>query len=255
MAKDGIGGRSGVLAKGVFAMKRMTVTFFLIGLLSLGFFPAHIHGGGTWMAMASDTHGDDSAGSVASASQFLRAYSQQALKAFSHPNLTDAEAKEHFRILYRQGFSNDSISRFVLGRYWRAANPEQRQTFETLYENYLVQSYTDEFRRFTGNFMIISGREGSAKNVYIITSEVRFPESDQPTKVEWRLGFSKGSYRIYDIIVEGVSLAVTQRSEFTSVVRDHNGSLDALFKQLRQKIKKSKAAFLFAPSPLGAAIS
>lgn len=179
------------------------------------------------------------ASSTDGASAFLKEYGGRALQQFADPNMSENEVKRRFAIMYEEGFANNSIAQFVLGRYWRKADATQRSTFENLYEQYLIQTYADDFRRFTGKFVIASSRNESL-GVYVIATDVVFDPQSKPTQVEWRVGYADDHYRVYDIVVEGVSLAVTQRSEFSSVLRNTDGSFEQFFDILRKKIADEK---------------
>jgi phospholipid transport system substrate-binding protein len=69
----------------------------------------------------------------------------------------------------------------------------------------------------------------------IVSTDVITPGAPQPLKIDWRLVNDAGAYKISDVIVEGVSMAVTQRSEFASVIQRHGGQIQGLIDLMRQK--------------------
>ncbi len=145
-----------------------------------------------------------------------------------------AERQARFRILFHNDFDSPGIARFVLGRYWRAATPEEQKEFLKLFEDYVVFVYTARLSDFSGEEFKISGSRPDADAV-IVSTDVITPGAPQPLKIDWRLVNDAGAYKINDVIVEGVSMAVTQRSEFASVIQRHGGQVQGLIDLMRQK--------------------
>jgi phospholipid transport system substrate-binding protein len=145
-----------------------------------------------------------------------------------------AERQARFRTLFHNDFDSPGIARFVLGRYWRAATPEEQKEFLKLFEDYVVFVYTARLSDFSGEEFKISGSRPDADAV-IVSTDVITPGAPQPLKIDWRLVNDAGAYKINDVIVEGVSMAVTQRSEFASVIQRHGGQVQGLIDLMRQK--------------------
>jgi phospholipid transport system substrate-binding protein len=145
-----------------------------------------------------------------------------------------AERQARFRELFHDDFDSPGIARFVLGRYWRTASPEEQKEFLKLFEDYVVYVYTARLSDFQGEeFKINSARsdEGSV----IVSTDVLTPGAPTPLKVDWRLVNDDGVYKISDVIVEGVSMLVTQRSEFASIIQRHGGQVQGLLDLMREK--------------------
>ncbi len=139
-----------------------------------------------------------------------------------------------FRELFHSDFDCPGIARFVLGRYWRDASPEERQEFVKLFEDYVVFVYTARLSNFGGETLKVRGSRSDGDGV-IVSTDVASPGSPSPLRMDWRLVSDNGHYKINDIIVEGVSMAVTQRSEFASVVQRSGGQVRGLIAMLREK--------------------
>ncbi|MGE0724690.1 MAG: phospholipid-binding protein MlaC [Alphaproteobacteria bacterium] len=147
-------------------------------------------------------------------------------------NVPRPERESRFRTLLREGFDVAHIGRFVLGRYWRQASPEQQRQYLDLFEKFIVQAYAARFAEYSGEqFRVVGERQDGGET--IVTSEV-FKPGSPATKVDWRVK-ADGAPKIVDVVVEGVSMAVTQRSEFAAVIQRNGGSIDALIGALRQK--------------------
>jgi len=144
------------------------------------------------------------------------------------------ERQARFRALFRDDFDCPGIARFVLGRYWRTATPEEQKEFLKLFEDYVVFVYTARLSDFGGEQFKIAGSRLDSDSV-IVSTDVITPGAPQPLKIDWRLVNDDGTYKISDVIVEGVSMAVTQRSEFASVIQRHGGQVQGLLELMRQK--------------------
>jgi phospholipid transport system substrate-binding protein len=145
-----------------------------------------------------------------------------------------AQRQAQFRALFHNDFDSPGIARFVLGRYWRTASAEEQKEFLKLFEDYVVFVYTARLSDFGGEQFKISGSRPDADAV-IVSTDVFTPGAPQPLKIDWRLVNDAGAFKISDVIVEGVSMAVTQRSEFASVIQRHGGQIQGLIDLMRQK--------------------
>src|SRR5713226_2775069 len=153
---------------------------------------------------------------------------------------SEAERERQFRALFEQSFDLQEIARFVLGPYWRTATEQQRQEFTKLFENYVIHAYTVRFNSYAGQQLKVGSARPEGDNGALVQSEIALPNSNQPpVKVDWRLSASGNSYKITDVTVEGVSMALTERQEFASVIQRGGGQIDALLKVLRERAGQS----------------
>ena len=148
---------------------------------------------------------------------------------------TDTAIRQaRFRQLFHEDFDSAGIARFVLGRYWRSASQEEQQEFVKLFEDYVVFVYTARLASFGGEIFKVRGSRSDGDGV-IVATDVISPGSASPLRIDWRLVNDSGAYKINDVIVEGVSMAVTQRAEFASVVQRSGGQLRGLIALMREK--------------------
>ncbi len=139
-----------------------------------------------------------------------------------------------FRQLFREDFDVPGIARFVLGRYWRIATEPQQQEFIKLFTDYIALAYSNRLAEYSGETLhVIGSRPGPDGSV--VSSEIIRPSGAPPAKVDWVLTQHAGTYKINDVVVEGVSMAVTERSEFASVIQRNGGQVQGLITALRQK--------------------
>jgi len=150
-------------------------------------------------------------------------------------NKTDAALRqERFRQLFQADFDCPGIARFVLGRYWRDASEEEKQEFVRLFQEYVVFVYTARLSNFGGQAFKVRGSRSDGDGV-IVSADVISPGSTSPLRIDWRLVSDNGTYKINDVIVEGVSMMVTQRSEFASIVQRNGGQVRGLLAMMREK--------------------
>ena len=173
--------------------------------------------------------------STDSAAAFLSGFIDDAVRVLSNDSLSDEHRLQQFRRLFNDGFDVDLISRFVLGRYWRVATAEEKKAYRDMFEDYVLATYA----RRLGGSMGINVAVGRARPLTargaIVSSQIVL-ENQKPVDVEWRLRRTGASWRIVDIVIVGISMAVTQSSEFASVITNNGGKVEALLKALRSRI-------------------
>ena len=151
------------------------------------------------------------------------------------------ERLARFRELFQAAFDGPGIARFVLGRYWRSASQDEQQEFLRLFEDYVVFVYGTRFSSLNGERLKIRGSRAEVSGV-IVSTDMISPGGDAPVKVDWRLITDGGVFKINDVVIEGISMMVTQRSEFASVIQRHGGQVSGLLSMMREKTKTASAA-------------
>ena len=149
-------------------------------------------------------------------------------------NAPQSQRVERFRQLLREDFDVPGIARFVLGRYWNVATEEQRTEFVRLFEDYVALAYSTRLAEYTGETFKVTGSRPDADGA-IVSSQIIRPAGAAPVKVDWRLTGRNGVYKISDVSVDGISMAVTQRSEFAAVIQHNGGQVQSLITMLRDK--------------------
>jgi phospholipid transport system substrate-binding protein len=150
-------------------------------------------------------------------------------------NKTDPAIRQaRFRQLFHDDFDGAGIARFVLGRYWRSAGAEEQREFVKLFEDYVAFVYTARLANFGGQTFKIRGSRSDRDGV-IVSSDVIGPGSASPLRIDWRLVNDNGTYKVNDLIVEGISMAVTQRSEFAAIIQRNGGQVRDLIAMMREK--------------------
>ena len=168
------------------------------------------------------------------ARNFIDSMAGRAIGFLGDEDLPVDEKKSAFRKLLRDSFDMNTISRFSLGRYWREATPQQRDEYQKLFEKMVIEVYSQRFSDYQGQrFEARTFRADGDKDT-IVTSFI-IPDQGSEIQIDWRIRYKDGKYKVIDIIVEGVSMSVTQRSDFSSVIQRGGGTVQVLLEHLRSK--------------------
>jgi len=155
-----------------------------------------------------------------------------------------AEQRAALRTLIRDSFNLELTSQFVLGKFWNEATPEQRAEFQDLFTEYLLNNYVRHIGNFKAETLTIVGSNVVGNRDVLVATSIESAEG--ATNPVWRVRASDaGQYKIIDVSVDGVSLALTQRREFASVV--NRRGLDGLLNMLREKLAAQAKAAQWAP--------
>ena len=177
------------------------------------------------------------------AAAFLTELQEKAAERLGDPSISEQEKEDHFRKLFNQNFDVPAIGRFVIGRYWRGASEDDRNAFLAVFEDAMVQRFLPLLAENSSErFQIGSVTPDSAnENMAMIASRIDRPEGE-PYKVNWRVRENGGDFKILDIVAEGVSMAITLRSEYGSVLKSNGGKLPPLTDALRAKVERGAFA-------------
>ena len=173
----------------------------------------------------------------AKAQAFVEGVTKDGIENIINANISQSEKTARFEKLFNNALDTQFIGQFVLGRYWRTATPKQREEFIKAYRELMTQTWSKRFDEFKGREFIFKGtnKSNSANQVFVV-SEVPMNEG-QPAKVLWRVKQTGDSFKIVDIVIENVSLAITARNEYTSYIKNSKEGIDGLIKDLQAKTK------------------
>ena len=171
--------------------------------------------------------------------QFIESLGEETIGAITNPDVSEDLRLTEFERLFSKGFDVNTISRFVLGRYWRRATPQQREEYQALFAEFIVHTYASRFRQYSGEKLSVDGERVASKRDTIVSSQINTPDGPA-VRVDWRVRTKGHDHKIVDVIVEGVSMAITQRDEFASVIRRGGGGIETLISKLRQKSSPTK---------------
>ncbi len=127
------------------------------------------------------------------------------------------------------------VARFCLGVFWRRATPAQQQTYTELFHHVLVENITGKIGDFQGVGFTL-GRAAPREGDIAVSSTVTRP-GNAPNHVDWIVSFSSGAPKIVDVVAEGTSLRLTQRSDYLSYLARNGNNIDALIAAMRRQAK------------------
>lgn len=214
-----------------------TATVVLGGLLAVAPPDALADGRTTHLAQAARPA---TAAPAPEAGEFIVALADRAIAGLTDKVASRADRESRFRTLLTDGFDVPHIARFVLGRYWRTASETERAEYLQLFEDFLVHSYSQRFGEYAGENLKVAGTRAMPDSEVMVLTDLLRP-SGPPVKVEWRLRRNGSLFKITDVVVEGVSMSITQRDDFSATIQRAGGRVDALLTQLRDKIRTAAA--------------
>ncbi len=173
------------------------------------------------------------------AKAFVEKVTQEGLVDIINSNVSQQEKDRRFEKLFNEALDLKFIGQFVLGRYWRTATPEQKKEFIEVYRQLNVKTWSKRFDEFRGKKFIFNGTSpSSSANQIFVNSSVPMDQGN-PASVVWRVKQSGNSFKIVDIIIENVSLAITARNEYTAFIKKSPNCIDGLIKDLKAKVQQN----------------
>ena len=168
------------------------------------------------------------------AQAFVQSMVDNGLAFLSDESLDKADKAQKFKTLLNESFDLDAISKFAVGRYWRNMSEEQQEEYTSLFKTMLVDVYSKRFDEYQGQSVKITGSEPLNEKDTIVKSKIISPKSNNDVPVEWRVRKKGNQYKVIDVLVAGVSMSVTQRSDFSSVIQRGGGDVSVLINHLKK---------------------
>ena len=184
---------------------------------------------------AGNAAADDSQIAV-NARKFVTTLADRTIQSLTAQGIDKAERRDRFRELMLEYFAFKGIAKWVLGRYWRRASESQRDEFLRLFEDLMVVIYADRFTKYSGENLDVGRSEIRGKNDILVHSLITRPEGLKPVAVIWRVSQKNETFKIVDLMVEGLSMGLTQQKEFASVIRMNGGKIEGLLSELRKRL-------------------
>lgn len=170
--------------------------------------------------------------------RFISDLADKAIAELTPTDISDYERAERMRHLLRDNFDTPAIGRFVLGLYWRKASEAERERFMALYEEVVIRNYAALFRQYSSEKIEVTGVRpfDDSHREYIVSSQIIRP-AGPAVDIEWRV-VNQSAARIIDVKIEGVSMPITHRNEYSSLIRRNGGNISSLLDTLGKKISK-----------------
>ena len=148
-------------------------------------------------------------------------------------NLTKEERVEKLKDIARETVDIDGIGFYSLGSYRKNLTKEQINEYKKIFAEYFLKSFASRLAEYSNPEIEVNSKKVINTNYTIVSSTLVATESRPEVKIEWRV-YTKNpdSLLIRDLIIEGLSLARTQKEEFSSIINSNDGKIEALLKNL-----------------------
>jgi len=169
------------------------------------------------------------------AAAFLQELGEEAISVLANKDQPLQAREEAVEGLLREHLELETMGRFVLGPEWRKASDDQRKAYVALFSEFVVRTYSRRLGGYGGQQFEVTGTSQAGKSDALVVTAITSDDGSPPVKAGWRVKTAaNGNLKIVDVIVEGVSMLQTQRSEFDSVVR--RSGLEGLMALLQEKL-------------------
>lgn len=166
------------------------------------------------------------------AKKMIEIMGETAVSFLGNTDLTTSQKEKVFRKILDANFDMRTIGRFVMGRNWKSASDQQKNEYQKLFKELVVKVYSERFGEYKGQDFQVDSVRSTGKSDFLVTSYI-VPNNGSKAKVDWRVRDKNGKMKVIDIIIEGVSMTVTQRSEFASIIQRGGGDVEVLLTHLR----------------------
>ncbi|MAH04442.1 MAG: ABC transporter substrate-binding protein [Pseudomonadota bacterium] len=167
---------------------------------------------------------------------FISEMANDGLSFLSNKELTTEQKKARFKKMLDTSFDIKTIARFALGLHWKSASEKEKTEYVGLFEKMVIDVYSRRFSEYNGQEFEVIGAQKRGKKDFVVTSSILPPEGEKgpDVRVDWRVRNRNGDLRVIDIIVEGISMGQTQRSDFAAVIQKGQGEVEYLLAELRK---------------------
>lgn len=165
------------------------------------------------------------------AKNFIVKMGERGINFLGDTSKSQEAKKAEFSKLLNDSFDMNTIARFTLGTYWKSATPAQQKEYLSLFRKMIINVYSKRFSDYKGQKFDVRSANTDGKDTTVTSYIV--PGDGPEVRVDWRVRAKDGGYKVVDIIVEGVSMSMTQRADFASVIQRGGGNVESLLVHLR----------------------
>jgi phospholipid transport system substrate-binding protein len=150
-------------------------------------------------------------------------------------NISKEEKMEMLKLIAKETVDIEGIGFYTLGSVRKDLSDDQKKEYSEKFEEYFLKSFSSRLAEYTNPEIDVFNKEVLNENYTIVNSVLKATSERPEVKIDWRI-YTKNSDQplIRDLIIEGLSLARTQKEEFASVLSSNNGDISALFKTLEE---------------------
>jgi phospholipid transport system substrate-binding protein len=149
-------------------------------------------------------------------------------------NLNKEQRVEELKKIAKETVDIYGVGMYSLGATRKSLTEEQLKNYNQVFENYFLKSFADRLAEYSNPIIEVNSKEKLNENYTIVSSTLVATDKRPEIKIEWRI-YTKNpdAPLIRDLIIEGLSLARTQKEEFSSIIQSANGDVNALFDNLK----------------------
>ena len=153
-------------------------------------------------------------------------------------NFTKKERIEKLKEIASETVDINGIGYYTLGSYRKNLNDKQIEQYEILFEQYFLKSFSSRLAEYSNPEIEVVSKTKINENYTMVSSVLVSTEQRPEVKIDWRI-YTKNpkNLKIRDLVIEGLSLARTQKEEFSSIIQSNDGDINALFSTLKEFIK------------------
>ncbi len=171
--------------------------------------------------------------------EFVNELVNDAINKLSDKNLTSEEKSKYIEKIALENVDIKALSLYTLGELRKSSEKEDLKNYQIAFEKYFLKSLTSRLSDYSSSKFEVTDFEKKSVNYTIVNSKVTPGEGDPQIKIDWRIYTKqKDKPLIRDLIVEGLSLARTQKEEFASILSSNNGDINILIEKLEEFSKK-----------------
>jgi phospholipid transport system substrate-binding protein len=174
---------------------------------------------------------------IARATAFIQETGEQMVAAINGQGVPLTQRRERVAAILRRAVDVEGVGRFILGRYWRTASPDQQAEYLRLFEEVLIRNLSARFGEFQGVRFALGRSQARTEDDVLVNTIIERPGT-AAFGLDWRVAEVGGQPRVVDVIAEGTSLRLTTRSEYSSVINRNGGNVGALLTAMRQQIQQ-----------------
>ena len=165
---------------------------------------------------------------------FVQSTVNRASKLLSD-DISKEEKIEKLKLIAKDTVDIEGIGFYTLGSVRKDLNDDQKKEYLIKFEEYFLKSFSSRLAEYTNPEIDVFNKEVLNENYTIVNSTLKATSERPEIKIDWRI-YTKNPKQplIRDLIIEGLSLARTQKEEFASVLSSNNGDINALFKTLEE---------------------
>ena len=169
---------------------------------------------------------------------FINELVNDAIKTLSDKSISDEEKAAVISKIARENVDIKALGLYTLGNVRKTIDENILENYQNLFEKYFLKSLTSRLNDYSGNKFEVLGSDQKSSNYTIVNSKILESNNQPEIKIDWRV-YTKNPDNplIRDLIIEGLSLARTQKEEFASILNSNNGNIEVLFKVLKDFIK------------------